>query len=258
MTDSGSGQRDDQGQGQDRSGQDPSADDYRPSASWETSRGSSWENTTPYESRPGEGSWPNYPGQDQPQGYSSAGGYGSAGSYGSASGYGSATSYGSASDPQGQQAPSSQPTYGPPDYGQPPAQPGYGQPGYGPQGGYDQQGAYGQQGGYDQAGYGQAQPTPYGVAPYQQGAYPPYRPSHPKATMALILGIIGVTVCPFAGIGGFIVGRRVRAEVDAAPDQWEGRSLATAGWVMGIISIVFSAFWIVYGIFIIVIAISSY
>ena len=232
MTESGSGQRDDQGQGPDQSGQAPDADDYRPSASWETSRGSSWENTRPYESGPTEGSWPTYPSQDQPQGYGSAG------------------SYGSASDPYGQPTAPSQPAYGPADYGQPPQ--GYGQPG-----GYGQAGGYGQQG-YDQPPYDQGQQAPYGVTPYQQPGYGGYvQPNHPKATLALILGIIGVALCPFAGIGGFIVGRRTRAEIDASQGQWGGRGFATAGWVMGIISIVLAAIWIVYLVVVIVIAASS-
>lgn len=270
MTDSGSGQRD-QGQQPDGTpdgtgrGQDAS-DGYRPSASWETSRGNSWQDTTPYESAPAQGApaqetWPTYPGQDEPADQGSAssygsGSYGSASSHGSANSYGSAASYGSASDLYGQPAPGVPPVYGPPDYSQAPPQPGYSQPGYA-------QPTYGQptygppdygQPGYGQPGYGQVQPNQYGAAPYQQPGYASYPlPNHPKAVTALVLGILGLVLCPFVGIGGFVVGRGARREIEAAPGQWGGQGLATAGWVLGIVSIVSSAIVIVYGVVAIII-----
>ena len=237
MTDSGSGRPDDR---------DPqpgggSGDDYTPSASWETSRGSSWENTTPYESpwaapgssgtaasgasaadRPTEdGPWPTYPDpgpavQDQSQQY----GHAQPPDYGTQAGYG-------------------QPAYPPPD-----------QTGYPPQPGYGQQPVYGQQPRYGQ------QPA-YGVNPYQQPAYGYVPPNHPQATTALILGIVGLALCPFVGIAGFVLGGRVRREIDAAPGQWGGRGLATAGWVLGIISIVYAALVLAYVVVIAVVAVSS-
>ena len=226
MTDSGSGRPDDRDP---QPGGGGSGDDYTPSASWETSRGSSWENTTPYESpwaAPGssgtaasgasaadragdDGPWPTYPdpgpaGPDQSQQY----------------GYAQ-----------------------PPDYG---AQAGYGQPAYPPpdQTGYPPQPAYGQQ-------------PAYGVNPYQQPAYGYVPPNHPQATTALILGIVGLALCPFVGIAGFVLGGRVRREIDAAPGQWGGRGLATAGWVLGIISIVYAALVLAYVVVIAVVAVAS-
>ena len=249
MTDSGSGQHDDRDP---RSGDGGgSADDYTPSASWETSRGSSWENTTPYESpwaapgssgtaasgssavdRPAEdGPWPTYPdptppSYEQPQSYPS--GYGQPAYPDAQTGYGQ-----------------------PPAYGvtPPPDQTGYQQPAYG-QPAYDQQPAYGQQPGYGQ------QPA-YGVNPYQQPGYGYVAPNHPQATTALILGIVGLALCPFVGIAGFVMGGRVRREIDAAPGQWGGRGLATAGWVLGIISIVYAALVLAYVVIIAAVAIAS-
>ena len=88
-------------------------------------------------------------------------------------------------------------------------------------------------------GYGS---NPYEVNPYQ-GAYPGYAaygppPNHPQAVTAFVLGLVGLVVCTPVGIGGLVIGGRVRKEIDAAPGQYSGRGLATAGWVLGIISVV--------------------
>ena len=83
---------------------------------------------------------------------------------------------------------------------------------------------YGQPAGYDS--------TPYEANPYQPafGAVSPYGAApeatpaqqHPQAGLALILGILGTVlgmtcvVGGLVGIGGIVVGRRVRNEIDAA------------------------------------------
>ena len=120
----------------------------------------------------------------------------------------------------------------PPPYGQPlPAQPypqqPYGQPGYGQPG-------YGQPG-YPQAGY-----------PYQ--GYATYAaPNHPKATTALVLGlvsVIGTFTClvpilasPFA----WVIGVKARREIRQSNGQLGGDGMATAGMVLGIIGTVLLA-----------------
>ena len=80
--------------------------------------------------------------------------------------------------------------------------------------------------------------TPYGAAPTPIPTTP-----HPQAALALILGILG-TVFGFGciigglvGIGGIVVGRRVKNEIDAAPGRYTGRSQAVAGIVTGIIGV---------------------
>ena len=243
MTESGSGRRDDRDRSPDEGG------GYTPSASWETSRGSSWENTTPYESpwaapgssgtaasgasaadRPAEdGPWPTYPDQD-PQDYRQpTQGYQQPDQGYQQQGYGSQpSSYPSAGDPY--------PTYG--------QQPQPLQPDYGSQSAYTQPGSYPQQ-------------PVYGVNPYQQPVYGYVPPNHPQATTALILGIVGLALCPFVGIAGFVMGGRIRREIDATPGQWGGRGLATAGWVLGIISIVYSALVLAYIVGIAVVAVAS-
>jgi hypothetical protein len=126
--------------------------------------------------------------------------------------------------------PSSQPPYEP---GQPPYQSG--QP---------------YQGGYQQP-YGN---SPYGGQPYQ-GGYPvqPLRPTSSKATVSLILGIVGLVFCGlFLGIPAIIVGRQAKAEIKASQGQLDGGGLATAGIVTGALATAWSllAVLLVAGIFI--------
>ena len=75
--------------------------------------------------------------------------------------------------------------------------------------------------------------TPYGMTSYSA---PPVQ--HPQATLALILGILGLAVCPFVGIAALVIGNKARNQIDAAPGQFAGRGMATAGFVMGIASVV--------------------
>jgi heme/copper-type cytochrome/quinol oxidase subunit 2 len=91
---------------------------------------------------------------------------------------------------------------------------------------------------YGQPPYGQPPyASPYDRSPYGSGATP-----HPQANTALILGVValaGTFVCgvlcvlgPFA----WSIGARVRREIDADPQRWSGRSEATAGYVLGIVT----------------------
>ena len=137
--------------------------------------------------------------------------------------------------------PPSQP-YGQPGYGQQPSgQPGYQQPGYG-QPGYGQQ-PYGQPG-YGQPGYGQ---QPYGQPGYggPPGAYGQPLPTHPSATTAMVLGLVGlagIVLCggltlvlsPFA----WVMGGRAVKEIDAQPGRYAGRDQAQGGRIMGIVGTV--------------------
>ena len=86
------------------------------------------------------------------------------------------------------------------------------------------------------------QPSFGGVSPYG-GAPIPIAVPHPQATLALVLGILG-TVLGFSciigglvGIGGIVLGRRVKNDIDADPGRYTGRSQAVGGIVTGIIGV---------------------
>ena len=93
----------------------------------------------------------------------------------------------------------------------------------------------------------QAPPPNYGQPAYGGGGVPQ---NHPRATTALILGILAFLCCGiFTGIPAFIIGRRAEAEIYASGGQLGGAGMAKAGWILGLISIILSVlaliFWIV-------------
>lgn len=158
------------------------------------------------------GSWPSYPAGD-PYGGPAVDPYGrAAGAYGNSGSDSMYTGPGLESQPM--------PSYG--DPGQPYGESPYGNP-------------------YEANPY---QTSFGGVSPY--GAAPTPTPTatpHPQAALALILGILG-TVLGFSciigglvGIGGIVVGRRVKNEIDAQPGRYTGRSQAIAGLITGIIGV---------------------
>ena len=75
-------------------------------------------------------------------------------------------------------------------------------------------------------GYGQ---NPYG-SPQAQG-------TNQKAIWALVLGIVGLLCCGPLGIGAIILGRNAQTEIAQTGQQ--GAGLAKAGFVLGIIALVF-------------------
>ena len=129
------------------------------------------------------------------------------------------------------------------------------QPGYQP---YDQQAMPGYGSG-SSAGSGSYATNPYDTNPYETSPYQPnpYQPygayqayaapaSHPQATTAFVLGLLGLVLCPPVGIAGLVMGGRVRREIDASGGQWGGRGLATAGWVLGIISVILVGLYVIF------------
>ena len=91
--------------------------------------------------------------------------------------------------------------------------------------------------------------TPYqasfgGSSPYGMSTYSTPPVQHPQATLALILGILGLAVCPFVGIAALVVGNKARKQIDAAPGQFTGRGMATAGFVLGIVSVVLTVLFV--------------
>jgi ABC-type Fe3+ transport system permease subunit len=68
-----------------------------------------------------------------------------------------------------------------------------------------------------------------------------------KALVSLILSIISLFVCGLIGIAGIILGSSAKKEIKQTGEQGEG--LATAGQIIGIISLVL---WIVFPLLIVV------
>jgi hypothetical protein len=66
---------------------------------------------------------------------------------------------------------------------------------------------------------------------------------HPQAALALVLGILGTVlglgciVGGLVGIGGIVLGRRVKNDIDADPGRYSGRSQAVAGMITGIVGV---------------------
>lgn len=117
--------------------------------------------------------------------------------------------------------------------------------------------------------YGQEPPTspPYGQDPYaQQGYPPPPQPPygqgygqgyaqphgqaatiHPSANTALVLGIVALAGGMLCGlpllVGPFawFTGRKVKREIEAAPQHYTGASEANAGMILGIVATVLLA-----------------
>lgn len=107
-----------------------------------------------------------------------------------------------------------------PPGGQPPYDPNQPPPGYGQQPpSYDP----------GQGGYGQAAPPPMGYAQPQ---------NHPRATTALVLGIVGIVCCEFVAPFAWAIGKKAVSEIDASGGQYGGRGQAQAGYILGIIGTV--------------------
>lgn len=90
---------------------------------------------------------------------------------------------------------------------------------------------------------------PYAGQP--QPGYPGFPtyvlPDHPKATTALVVGLVSVIgaftcILPIlASPVAWVMGAQARREIRAAPQQWGGESRATTGMVLGIIGTVLLA-----------------
>ncbi|MCL8027559.1 DUF4190 domain-containing protein [Nocardioides bruguierae] len=100
-------------------------------------------------------------------------------------------------------------------------------PPYPPSG--DQPPAYG-----GQPSYG-GQP-PYGQPPY--GGQPGYAQpeNHPRGTLILVLGILGLVCCGlFTALPAWIMGNKARKETTPSGAPYANAGLIKAGWILGII-----------------------
>ena len=104
-------------------------------------------------------------------------------------------------------------------------------------------------------GYGSTPPPPEGsYPPPPPGGYPPPAPGgyggvpqqNKKALWSMILGIIGIVCCGFfTGIPALILANQAKSEIRASGGTQTGEGMATAGFVMGIVSIVFGVIYVI-------------
>ena len=80
-------------------------------------------------------------------------------------------------------------------------------------------------------------PPPYGGQPQYGQPYGAPQGTNSKAIWSLVLGILGVLCCVPLGIGALILGRSAQTEIAQTGQQ--GAGLAKAGWILGIVAIVF-------------------
>jgi len=60
-----------------------------------------------------------------------------------------------------------------------------------------------------------------------------------RGILILVLGILGLLLCPIFGPIAWLMGKGDLAEMDAGQMDPEGRGLTQAGWICGIIGTVF-------------------
>lgn len=69
-------------------------------------------------------------------------------------------------------------------------------------------------------------------------SYGGYAQPHPRGTLILVLGIVGILCCGVAGIVAIVMGKQALDEIDANPAAYTNRSMVMAGFVLGIIAAV--------------------
>jgi hypothetical protein len=87
---------------------------------------------------------------------------------------------------------------------------------------------------------------------YPNAPAPGYAPvppaNHPRAVLALILGIVGVTVCYIGGPFALVISNTALKEIDASGGTIGGRGMVQAGKILGIIGTIFLALGLIVGI----------
>lgn len=93
-------------------------------------------------------------------------------------------------------------------------------------------------------------PPAYGVPPYGVTQ----RPTVDGAVAAMVCGILGLVFCPILSIPGLVMGRRAMRRCDASGGYYDGRGLAQAGFITGLVGVLlwgaFIAFYVVLFVFI--------
>ena len=87
--------------------------------------------------------------------------------------------------------------------------------------------------------------------PQQPGGYQPMPEDHPRATTALVLGILGVVICNVLGPFAWKIGKNATTDIDASGGRLGGRGQAQAGYILGIIGTVLLVIGVIGGVLLI-------
>jgi hypothetical protein len=145
----------------------------------------------------------------------------------------------------------------------PPQPPDPTQPQFNPQSAYP----VGQQPPYPPQNPAQYPPNPYAPQPGQQAGMPSFPvyvvPDHPRATAALVVGIVAVAgmffcVLPvLASPVAWVLGAQARRDIRSDPQRWGGEGRATAGMVLGIIGTVLLVLIVLALVLLVVVAVND-
>jgi hypothetical protein len=75
--------------------------------------------------------------------------------------------------------------------------------------------------------------NPYQPGPYGGGFAQP----HPQGTTVLVLGIVGLVVCPIVSIVGWVQGNRALHEIDANPQAYNNRQNVVIGRILSMVGV---------------------
>lgn len=102
--------------------------------------------------------------------------------------------------------------------------------------------------------YGPPPEQPPGTYPPPYGYAGPPPPNNGKAVTSLVLGIVSLVACGLlTGIPAMILGRRAKREIQASEGREGGESLATAGFVTGLVGTIITSLAAVFviGVFVV-------
>lgn len=98
--------------------------------------------------------------------------------------------------------------------------------------------------------YSEPPPPPQYGAPIPGGGAPQ---DHPRGTIVLVLGILGLLCCGVLSIPAVIMGKSALTEIDAAPPgTFSNRGTIKAGYICGLIGL---ALWVIGIVFYIIAAV---
>jgi hypothetical protein len=68
-----------------------------------------------------------------------------------------------------------------------------------------------------------------------------------RGVLILVLGILGIVVCPFMSIASWVMGKGDLAAMDAGQMDPEGKGLTKAGYILGIVGVCLAIVGILFG-----------